>query len=365
MCTTNADCTGNHAGPNCDTMTGACGDTCTTNAECATTPGQWCDTLMGTPGICQPEVPNGQAVPGGTCIVTLAASACVSGVCSTTDNECGTPNGSPCPAGDAGVEQCRSGVCVSTGANAGNCGNCNTDANCGGETPACDQTSNLCVQCTTTNTTACTGLTPVCDTLAELCAECTGDLGSTADTACPSSSDPVCLGNGECGHCTTNADCEGVGHLGPICNSATRACGITCSVPTDCGRTQWCSAVDGGTGSCMDKVPNGSPLPSAPASVSHCTPAVALEVCASGICDAQDNLCGPATEPDGGPPLGDASVAGQGVSIEGGALSCSVSRVGSARGVAPTCLLGVGLVALSRGRRSRPGRRGRRRGVKS
>jgi hypothetical protein len=72
--------------------------------------GDWCDDLSGT-GICQPQTPNGAAVPGGSCGTNdaIGARACVSNVCDPTTDDCGYANGDgPCTTG----AQCQSGNCV-------------------------------------------------------------------------------------------------------------------------------------------------------------------------------------------------------------------------------------------------------------
>jgi hypothetical protein len=85
---------------------------CNVDGDCAT--GNWCNNLA-PPGACQPKVANGQPVPGGSCVVTVATRACLS----TT--------------------------CVATGTLAGTCEACASDANCANPTPVCNAVSATCV----------------------------------------------------------------------------------------------------------------------------------------------------------------------------------------------------------------------------
>ncbi|MCA9529261.1 MAG: hypothetical protein KC543_03905, partial [Myxococcales bacterium] len=119
-CTGNSECAaGGHAGAICNVATGACGDTCASDSDCAA--GQWCEDVAGGSQTCQPKVTNGQAIPGGACDATLGARACVSGVCDTASNECGIGLGHSGCTADA---QCLSGVCIASGVNAGTCQPC-------------------------------------------------------------------------------------------------------------------------------------------------------------------------------------------------------------------------------------------------
>jgi hypothetical protein len=85
---------------------------CNVDGDCAT--GVWCNNLV-PPGACQPKVANGQPVPGGSCVVTVATRACLS----TT--------------------------CVATGTLSGTCEACASDANCATPTPVCNPVSATCV----------------------------------------------------------------------------------------------------------------------------------------------------------------------------------------------------------------------------
>lgn len=163
-CTSNADCAG-RAGAICNLTTGACGNVCTTDADCGAS--QWCAA-----GTCTPKTPNDQPLPsvapiGGDCTPQNGRRACVSAACFEPDDRCGLPNGEVCgpPAADAVCRsgacfqpdqrcglpkgepcakptQCRSAICALDG----RCGECKTDADCGAETSGrvCDDGTSLC-----------------------------------------------------------------------------------------------------------------------------------------------------------------------------------------------------------------------------
>ena len=96
---------------------------------------------------------------GGTCTAAGATLVCVSGVCDPNGNVCGIKLGdATCSA----TSQCIAGVCITTGTNTGKCEGCASDVSCLAPTPACNTTTNTCVQCSATNGTECTGTTPLC-----------------------------------------------------------------------------------------------------------------------------------------------------------------------------------------------------------
>gem|GEM_PF-1666088 len=310
QCLSSVDCNGNT--PICDTSVGSCvscnGDfasgaartcglaqpfcaasgcsnVCTMDVQCGA--GNWCNS-----GACQPKLPNGQTSPGGSCQPALAARACQSGVCDVTDGLCGLPTGNPqCTT----TTQCRSGVCVASGANTGVCLACNTDNDCAGNSgnPACNPVTNLCVACTAGNTTACVGILPLCDIGTSSCVACNGDAGSTATRACGAGS-PLCRVDGSCGACTANADCSVGTHLGTICNSSSGACGTGCSVDANCSATQYCDNPGGSgfNGSCTPKLANNTVYPAGQPFGGMCNATTATRVCQSGVCDEPDDKCG-------------------------------------------------------------------------
>ncbi len=339
LCTQNTDCTATNAirhGAACNVATGAC-VACAKDSDCSGA--TYCD---GTTFTCASTLANGQPIPGdplhnATCTAPTGAAVCTSGACDT-DNKCGLAMGdSTCSA----TAQCRTGVCVGSGANSGKCEPCVSDVSCSGGTPACNATTNQCVVCTVGNASACTGSTPVCVLASNSCVSCGGDYGSVvsvtpgiadagadADAAtdagvdsgvdaspdasadasdggsgigavalCPSISLPYCSVNGTCAKCSSNADCATSTHAGDICNVVTGECGSACTVDNDCPGG-WCNnpSADAGSGSCATKVPNGGPIPASAPLNSTCTESVGSRVCASGVCDTGNNLCG---EPNG------------------------------------------------------------------
>jgi MYXO-CTERM domain-containing protein len=101
----------------------------------------------------------------GMCTAAAAALVCASGVCDPKGNVCGIELGDP---GCGTTAQCIGGVCITTGPNTGKCEPCAGDISCEAPTPACNLTTNTCVQCTATNTTACTAVM-VCNLLTNTC----------------------------------------------------------------------------------------------------------------------------------------------------------------------------------------------------
>jgi hypothetical protein len=242
------------ASPYCNTTTGACGAVCFQDPECDA--GSWCNDLADA-GVCQPKSANGQPVPGGGCVASVATRACVS----TT--------------------------CVATGTLSGTCEACANDTNCAAPTPVCNSATATCVQCTTAEAAVCTGATPVCDPTKLTCAACTGDNGSTATLPCPTTANPFCAAAGTCGKCTSSSDCT-ASHAGPVCGTATGACGSTCTVDTDCVAADWCTQA----GVCTPKTPNGQAVPATAPINGTCTAMNGARTCVSGVCDTADNKCG-------------------------------------------------------------------------
>jgi hypothetical protein len=221
---------------------------CNVDADCAT--GMWCNETAHT---CTAQLANGTPVPtdtghtsptlNGTCTAAAGTLVCVSGVCDTKDNKCGYANGDgPCTATD-GTNDCRSMTCGTSGAVAGLCVACNDNSECSGSTPICDTTTGACVECLTSAT-------------------------------CPSDA--------------------------PTCDTTNGMCTTACTTDAECSKGDWCDITSGTSGLCAPKIANGDPLPTTPSSVSVCTPAVGKRVCVSGVCDTNDNDCGPA--PDAGTP---------------------------------------------------------------
>ncbi len=238
---------------------------CIIDSDCTT--GKYCSF---TTHVCATQLGNGVAVPNdglhnGTC--STAASVCATGVCDSTGNICGIG------AGDSGcttTSQCVSGVCISSGANAGKCLACNSNSDCSGTTPACDASTNFC-------------------------ASCNGDFGGSVTHACPSLVSNFCNANGSCGTCTTDTNCTTGTHNGPFCNPSNHSCGIACFADSECG-SQWCDNAGGSGGMCTMKTANGTMVP---ADAGSCSLAVGLRVCANGVCDTHGDVCGISTGDSG------------------------------------------------------------------
>jgi hypothetical protein len=213
---------------------------CSVDSNCAAT--QYCDTPTST---CVAKLPNGQGVPHvaghnpavtGTCSAAVGAVVCASGVCDTSDNECGLANGDgPCSPADAGVAVCRSGRCQTTGV----CGPqatpaCTMDADCS-STQWCDTSRSTCTG-KLTNGTLLPSVPGHSPTLAGRCtvgvgaAVCLAGVCDTMDNACG-------YANGD-GPCTTAhaSACRSGTCLSPeaVCGDDFVASGngVNCSIVT-------------------------------------------------------------------------------------------------------------------------------------
>ena len=326
---------------------------CNVDADCAG--GAWCDEST---HACTPRLANGSPLPtdaphampklDGACTPGAALLVCQSGVCDAADNACGHALGKgPCDAGNGAVV-CRSLVCAVLGANAGTCVACVSDTQCQGALPVCDLGKDACVQCTAAESGACLGATPVCAVGPGTCVPCDGDRGDGTPAACPKSDGPYCFlagaSMGQCGKCATNADCAGH-KAGPRCDAATGACGVACHADADCDVASWCNAPAGGGGACVPKLDNGTALPTTPASVGICTPAVGARVCTSGACDPVDDTCGLV---NGDGPCADGAVCRSGacdgkdqrcglLPLDGPCASAVVCRAGGCDAVKQVC----------------------------
>ncbi|MDH3625460.1 MAG: hypothetical protein OES69_13040 [Myxococcales bacterium] len=106
---------------------------------------------------------------------------------------------------------------------AGLCGFCDS------ATPACNETTQMCVECTAQNASACIDSTPVCNTDDNKCVEC------VASSDCD---DPTAAGCdtelNECVECAGEADCDGIEGL-PLCNAGTCVECVPATEDRDCG----------------------------------------------------------------------------------------------------------------------------------
>ncbi len=147
-------------------------------------------------------------------------------------------------------------VCV-----AGLCAACRTSQQCEGGTPLCSSAHD-CVSCAAVDA-GCPATTPACDPGTGRCLECLADGDCTASPgksfcvggACAScgtaaadvcakrdSASPVCLPDGTCAECASNADCAIVAN--PICDTADHLC-------KRCSSDAECAGIPGGPGVCM------------------------------------------------------------------------------------------------------------------
>ena len=299
--------------------------TCNVDADC--TGGKWCDESTHT---CTAKLPNGQPVPSnpphtsptlnGMCNAGAGTLVCVSGVCDTTDNECGYKNSDgPCTVGNEGTV-CRSAVCdgkddlcgyangdgpctVANGGTvcrSGTCsisgvcepsGGCSVDADCAGGN-WCDESTHVC-------TAKLANGQPIPSdpphTSPTLNATCTP---AAAMLVCVSG---VCDVDNACGYANGDGPCT-MATGGSVCRSGT--CSMSgvcepmggCVVDTDCPATDYCNTP---AFMCVPKQPNGQPVPTVPghnpALTGTCDPAAGVAACVSGVCDTSDNLCGYAT----------------------------------------------------------------------
>ncbi len=175
---------------------------------------------------------------------------------------------------------------------------------CADPLPVCDTVTGECKKCSGPfgggSPQACkVNVEPVC--MADgSCQPCNGDFGTGTTQACQLTASPYCFTTGgaavvgSCGKCTTNADCTGPTHQGPICNVVAGNCGKTCTKDEDCATsTEWCApqAADG-TNVCTPKTPNGQPVPGIPPINGECTEEKGMRVCLSAKCEVDDDLCG-------------------------------------------------------------------------
>jgi len=191
----------------------------TSMSECAAC-GTACDTdaadscvdracRCGTEASCTGATPLCDATPG-VCVECLSLSdctdeLCVDGSCLECDPADNTGCAGDTPICDAATTICRACqndsectapgamVCADAGVNLGACVECDAgnDTACTGSLPACDVTSNQCVECTS-SWLHCGGTTPICDMM--VCRACAGD-----DECALINPGWSCGGSGACG----------------------------------------------------------------------------------------------------------------------------------------------------------------------
>src|SRR5690606_30459353 len=154
---------------------------------------------------------------GNTCVPCSAADL---GVCAGTDTPvCFDNTCVPCSDDDPGICAETDQVCFD-----GGCVDCVSDADCGGNTPVCEQGTHTCVACTAEDIGSCDGNTPICDVAAFECVPCTSHeqcdaLTAAAGPACNFETG-ACLG-GVAVHVDGDAGCSDEGDAGsearPFC----------------------------------------------------------------------------------------------------------------------------------------------------
>lgn len=318
-------------GPHVNTTVG-----CSLDTQCAA--GDWCEETIFT---CTPTLPNGTAVPtdpahtnptiNGTCTAAAGALVCTSAVCDTTDNKCGFANGDgactvadgavvcrsaacdpdgkcgyadgdgPCTALNGGIV-CRSGAC-STNLTCEPVGGCNVDADCTGGN-WCDESTHTCTPKLGNGVPVPTDPPHTAPTLNGTCTAGAGALVCTSG---------VCdVTDNKCGYANGDGPCTGA--TGPtVCRSGMCSVNLTCEpaggcdVDADCTGGDWCNEA---AHTCTPPLANGTPVPTDPTHTGPtlngtCTVAAGALVCASTVCDTNDNECGyangdgPCTAADG------------------------------------------------------------------
>jgi Legume lectin domain len=345
-CKVNADCTTGygHAGTVCNTSTGQCGCTSSSDCSAATSAGPVCsggicgcstDAQCGTGkfcsnAVCKDKLTNGTAIPNdtlhaATCNSTNATAVCQSAQCNATTKTCAGPNTTTdCTAANQCVSNvcganfkcgivdfsgpCSSGtVCQSaTCSNGGNVciatNSCWVDADCAAD-KHCDRTSRGCVADLVSGTAipndgyhlaSCSDAAAVCASHA--CNSNQKTCGEANGVACALSKEcvvDICGSNGHCGIADYDGTCNG-SNAATLCQSAACSVGAVCMASTacyvdaDCSSSQYCNRT---SHVCTTKLNAGGDIPSDTLHDGTCS--VASAVCASGLgCNSVQTTCG-------------------------------------------------------------------------
>jgi uncharacterized repeat protein (TIGR01451 family)/MYXO-CTERM domain-containing protein len=224
---------------------------CNVDADCAG--GNWCNETM---HLCTAQLANGTMFPTdtdhvnpmvtGTCAADAAVVVCVSGVCSTANDECGYSDGEGACTVANGPMLCQSGVCSHDGTCEPSM-TCDVDADCT-TGQWCNEGTHTCKPTlpngqmipndpTHTNPTlggtcSADAATLVCTS--RVCSMVNQECGlSDGEGICTVGNGPMlcqsmaCSTNGMCepmGGCNVNADCT-TQPGGPLCNPTTHTCG--------------------------------------------------------------------------------------------------------------------------------------------
>jgi uncharacterized repeat protein (TIGR01451 family)/MYXO-CTERM domain-containing protein len=270
---------------------------CNVDADCSG--GKWCKETNHT---CADKIANGGPIPtdpphmsptlNGTCTAAAGALVCQSGVCDANDNKCGYATGDgPCTQANGGTV-CRSGACSANGGVCIPAGGCAVDADCAAN-QWCD-----------TPAFACTPKIPNGQAVPSAAGH-NPTLNGTCTTAAGAAvcASGVCDTNDNlCGYADGDGPCTQA-NGGTVCRSGLcSASGVciptaTCNTDADCPANDWCNV---SAHQCTPKLANGTQVPTDsghtnPTLDGTCTAAAGALVCASGVCDTSDNLCGYAT----------------------------------------------------------------------
>jgi hypothetical protein len=167
---------------------------------------------------------------------------------------------------------------------------CTQDAQCSAGF-WCDESTNACTAKLSNGTAMPTDPAHMNPTLNGTCTAAAGALVCTSG---------VCdKADNKCGYANEDGPCT-VANGGTVCRSGTCSASGTCEpaggcdVDADCGTGQWC---DETAHMCKAQLENGTSIPTDPAHTNPsidgmCTTQAGALVCASGVCDTNDNECG-------------------------------------------------------------------------
>ncbi len=178
------------ATPICDVDAGAC-EACSTNEACM--------KLSTTTPFCAPTSDGAVSAPKGTCVGCLTSTNCLESakpICDTKTWTCaGCGNSDACKALTPSTPICVTAIDGSAGPKIGMCVGCLSNKDCGGRTPICNLSTNVCMACG--SDTDCNAVGPgVCMTDGHCAGTTEVFFVDESATSCPgtgSSATPFCL----------------------------------------------------------------------------------------------------------------------------------------------------------------------------
>ncbi len=184
---------------------------------------------------------------------------------------------------------CQRGIEGLHGSDGADCPLCQSNADCGGATPACDSTKGECVACTTN--AECAGDTPICKS-----DQCVG--GCLDDSQCNSSS-PVCdPSSNQCYQCLSDGDCAASPN-GKGCDVLSHSCGCGllfggggvggCDPGMICESDNLCCAPECGGAECGAPLVNGCGSDQ----MNYCGTCDKGGSCWMGLCQKAGQACTP------------------------------------------------------------------------